>query len=255
MRCERYYSAFLHVVQPLSSSFCSEKNKVFCQTFVHKSLRGFGAQTCALGKKPQHFNNLIIKPIVGLRSHILRKDPFVGAGMRRSDAPSPNILLNLAGLLSPRPRFLSCRKERNQRFAKEEVSSLDSPPRGTSPRELRKAKFSPPDFPITRWLLGFASVTPRVVGTYVERTRYRYRGVSKGVMLDPFRWRSRNQEVPCAPFVHFLAIGNGPRVQGRGATLQIVFAESSEKETLFPSPARTIKGASLQKVRVRAWAE
>ena len=47
------------------------------------------------------------------------------------------------------------------------------------------SKFSPPDFPITRWLLGFASVTPRVVGTYVERTRYRYRGVSKGVMLDP----------------------------------------------------------------------
>ena len=124
---------------------------------------------------------------------------------------------NLAGLLSPRPRFLSSRKERNQRFAKEEVSSLDSPPRGTSPRELRKAKFSPPDFPITRWLLGFASVTPRVVGTYVERTRYRYRGVSKGVMLDPFRWRSRNQEVPCAPFVHFLAIGNGPRGAGAGS--------------------------------------
>ena len=85
------------------------------------------------------------------------------------------------------------------------------------PRELRKAKFSPPDFPITRWLLGFASVIPRVVGTYVERTRYRYRGVSKGVMLDPFRWRSRNQEVPCAPFVHFLAIGNGPRGAGAGS--------------------------------------
>ena len=117
------------------------QNKVFCQTFVHKSLRGLRAQTCALGEKPQHFNNLIIKPIVGLRSHILRKDPFVGAGMRRSDAPSPNILLNLAGLLSPRPRFLSCRKERNQRFAKEEVSSLDSPleghiPSGTSQSEV-----------------------------------------------------------------------------------------------------------------------
>ena len=37
---------------------------------------------------------------------------------------------NLAGLLSPRPRFLSCRKERNQRFAKEEVSSLETPLRG-----------------------------------------------------------------------------------------------------------------------------
>ena len=37
---------------------------------------------------------------------------------------------NVAGLLSPRPRFLSSRKERNQRFAKEEVSSLETPLRG-----------------------------------------------------------------------------------------------------------------------------
>ena len=78
---------------------------------------------------------------------------------------------------------------------------METPLRGTSPRELRLAKFSPPDFPITRWLLGFASVALRAVGTYVERTRYRYRGVSKGVMLDPFRWRSRNQVVPCVLFV------------------------------------------------------
>ena len=38
--------------------------------------------------------------------------------------------MNLAGLRGPHPRFLSSRKERNQRFAKEEVSSLDSPLRG-----------------------------------------------------------------------------------------------------------------------------
>ena len=48
-----------------------------------------------------------------------------------------------AGLLSPRPRFLSSRKERNQRFAKEEVSSLETPLRGTSPRELRKRSSLP----------------------------------------------------------------------------------------------------------------
>src|SRR5699024_9375643 len=62
-----------------------------------------------------------------------------------------------AGLLSPRPRFLSSRKERNQRFAKEEVSSLDSPLRGTSPRELRLAKFSPPVCSASRRMSGFAS--------------------------------------------------------------------------------------------------
>ena len=50
---------------------------------------------------------------------------------------------NVAGLLSPRPRFLSSRKERNQRFAKEEVSSLETPLRGTSPRELRKRSSLP----------------------------------------------------------------------------------------------------------------
>src|SRR5699024_9512652 len=55
---------------------------------------------------------------------------------------------SIAGLLSPHPRFLSCRKERNQRFAKEEVSSLDSPLRGTSPRELRKRSSLPLSAPL-----------------------------------------------------------------------------------------------------------
>ena len=64
-----------------------------------------------------------------------------------------------AGLLSPRPRFLSSRKERNQRFAKEEVSSLDSPLRGFSPRELRLAKFSPPVCSANKQMSGIAPAT------------------------------------------------------------------------------------------------
>ena len=64
--------------------------------------------------------------------------------------------INLAGLLSPRPRFLSSRKERNQRFAKEEVSSLETPLRGFSPRELREAKFSPPVCSASRRMSGVA---------------------------------------------------------------------------------------------------
>ena len=66
---------------------------------------------------------------------------------------------DVAGLLSPRPRFLSSRKERNQRFAKEEVSSLESSLRGTSPRELRLAKFSPPDCSASRRMSGVAPTT------------------------------------------------------------------------------------------------
>ena len=41
------------------------------------------------------------------------------------------------------PRLLSFHEESNQRRAKEEVSSLDSPLRGTSPRELRKRSSLP----------------------------------------------------------------------------------------------------------------
>ena len=137
-------------------------------------------------------------PCKGPHSDFLRSLTLDGAGMRRSVAPSPNILLNLlrasaahtrdyfpftrkdrtsascvallfcgaetfckdvAGLLSPRPRFLSCRKERNQRFAKEEVSSLETPLRGTSPRELRLAKFSPPVCSASRRMSGIAPTT------------------------------------------------------------------------------------------------
>ena len=97
---------------------------------------------------------------------------------------------DVAGLLGPRPRFLSSRKERNQRFAKEEVSSLESSLRGKTalcflhyptflcavprmkqvsfselfhnkdtPRELRLAKFSPPVCSANKQMSGFALAT------------------------------------------------------------------------------------------------
>ena len=40
----------------------------------------------------------------GLRLHILRNDPFVGAGMRMDKAHSPNILLNLLRASAARTR-------------------------------------------------------------------------------------------------------------------------------------------------------
>ena len=117
-------------------------------------------------------------------------------------------------LAQPAPRLLSFHEESNQRRAKEEVSSLDSPLRGTSPRELRKAKFSPPVCSASKQMSGFASTTS---GSRRLRrcSNFLGSGVSKGAC--PFRWRSRNQVVPCAPFVHFLAIGNGPRGAGAGS--------------------------------------
>ncbi len=214
-------------------------------------------------------------PCKGPHSDFLRSLTLDGAGMRRSVAPSPNILLNLlrasaahtrdyfpftrkdrtsascvallfcgaetfckdvAGLLSPRPRFLSCRKERNQRFAKEEVSSLETPLRGkTAPllsalsyfsvcgpengqspfsKLLRRKILSPPDCSASRRMSGIA---PTTSGS--KRLRHLCfslgSGVSKGAC--PFRRKSKNQKVFGAPFVHFLAIGNGPRGAGAGS--------------------------------------
>ena len=199
-------------------------------------------------------------PCKGPHSDFLRSLTLDGAGMRRSVAPSPNILLNLlrasaahtrdyfpftrkdrtsascvallfcgaetfckdvAGLLSPRPRFLSCRKERNQRFAKEEVSSLETPLRGTSPRELRLAKFSPPVCSASRRMSGIAPTTSSSrVPLSNALTADMQSGFQKG--LAPFvkffkLLNSKNQKVFGAPFVHFLAIGNGPRGAGAGS--------------------------------------
>src|SRR5699024_12065075 len=64
-----------------------------------------------------------------------------------------------AGLRGPHPRLLSFHEESNQSRAKEEVSSLDSPPRGFSPRELRLAKFSPPDCSASRRMSGVVPTT------------------------------------------------------------------------------------------------
>ena len=96
----------------------------------------------------------------------------------------------IAGLRSPRPRLLSFHEESNQRRAKEEVSSLETPLRGKTapllsalsrfsvcgpenvqspfsvllrrkilPRELRKAKFSPPDCSGSGRMLGLSRAT------------------------------------------------------------------------------------------------
>ena len=121
------------------------------------------------------------------------QESFRGCGSRRPAIVFAGRFLQdpFAGLLSPRPRLLSSRKESNQRFAKEEVSSLDFPLRGKTapllsalpyffvcgpenetsfilrtfftikipPRELREAKFSPPVCSASKQISGFASTT------------------------------------------------------------------------------------------------
>ena len=151
--------------------------------------------------------------------------PKKEGGKRRSSAPSPNILLNLLRAYSARARgsFLAEKKgtkdSPKRRYplwilllgarphlcflrcltflcAVPRMGKAHSPNLGVKkilPRELCEAKLSPPDFPITKWLLGFVSVELRAVGTYVERTCYRYRGVSKGAC--PFREVFQTSEV------------------------------------------------------------
>ena len=72
--------------------------------------------------------------------------------------------------------------------------------RGTSPRELRLAKFSPPVCSASGRMSGFAPAASGS-GSLRRCSDFLGSGVSKGVMLDPFSWRSRNQEVPCVLFV------------------------------------------------------
>ena len=89
------------------------------------------------------------------------------------------------------------------------------------PRELRKAKFSPPDCSANRRI---SSIAPATSGSRVPSssafTSNMQSGFQKG--LAPFvkffkLLNSKNQEVFGAPFVHFLAIGNGPRGAGAGS--------------------------------------
>ena len=93
--------------------------------------------------------------------------------------------------------------------------------RGTSPRELRKAKFSPPVCSANRRI---SSIAPATSGSRVPSssafTSNMQSGFQKG--LAPFvkffkLLNSKNQEVFGAPFVHFLAIRNGPRGAGAGS--------------------------------------
>ena len=85
-----------------------------------------------------------------------------------------------------------------------------------TPRELRLAKFSPPVCSASKQMSGIAPATSGS-GSLRRCSDFLGSGVSKGVMLDPFSWRSSNQVVPCAPFVHFLATGNGPQGAGAGS--------------------------------------
>ena len=116
-----------------------------------------------------------------------------------------------APLLSVLPYFFVCGPENGQGPFSELRCNKDTPS-GTSQGEV----LSPC---LLRWQANarFCTCHFGQQSTFVERTRYRYSGGSKGGRYDPLRWRSRNQEVPCAPFVHFLAIGNGPRGAGAGS--------------------------------------
>ena len=116
-----------------------------------------------------------------------------------------------APLLSVLPYFFVCSPENGQSPFSELFCRKVTPP-----RELRLAKFSPPDCSASRRMSGFASAASGS-GSLRRCSDFLGSGVSKGVMLDPFSWRSRNQVVPCAPFVHFLATGNGPQGAGAGS--------------------------------------
>ncbi len=96
----------------------------------------------------------------GLRLHILRNDPFVGAGMRMGKAHSPNILLNLLRASAARTRdsFPFTRKG-IKGVPKRRYPLWKHLWRGTSPRELRFAKFSPPVCSTSKQMSGIAPTT------------------------------------------------------------------------------------------------
>ena len=126
----------------------------------------------------------------------------------------------IAGFRSPHLRLLSFRKESNQRFAKEEVSSLETPLRGTSPRELRKAKFSPPVCSVGKQMSGFAPATSgsRVPSSSVLTTDNM--GVQRGANMTPFAGNPKTRRF----LARLSSISSrqemDPGVQGREATLQ-----------------------------------
>ena len=152
--------------------------------------------------------------------------------MRRSVAPSPNILLNLLRAYSARARgsFLLEKKgtkdSPKRRYplwilllrarphlcflrcltflcAVPRMDKVHSPNLGVIkilPRELRKRS----SLPLSAPLVGECQVLHLPLRA-AECSRRAHLpptyGGSKGVTLDPLRWRSRNQEVPCVLFV------------------------------------------------------
>ena len=75
---------------------------------------------------------------------------------------------------------------------------METPLRGISPRELCKAKFSPPVCSGSRRMSN-TGVPLRTAECFCRAHLLTMCGVSKGAC--PFSWRSRNQEVPCVLFV------------------------------------------------------
>ena len=189
---------------------------------------------------------------------------------------SPNFLQEHCGAPRSTPRLLSFRKESNQRFAKEEVSSLETPLRGTSPRELRLAKFSPPICSASKQISGFASTTsgsrvllssvpsadtvgfqkglaPFVGGVGTKRSRLNlcllsfHKKVGAGVgRVGPQSFSQRVRRRSSAPS-HACADKRNRLTECAGAGLDHAKRKDSEKETLFPSHARYACGSSSRR--------
>ena len=72
---------------------------------------------------------------------------------------------------------------------------MDSPPEGHIPSGTSQSEVLSPCLLRQREDVRFCIYNFGKLCAYVACSLYRYRGVSKGVTLDPFRWKSKNQEV------------------------------------------------------------
>ena len=89
-------------------------------------------------------------------------------------------------LTQPALRLLSFHEESNQRRAKEEVSSLDSPPEGHIPSGTSPCEVLSPCLLHQRENVGFCSCHFGQQSAFVECTDCRYTGVQRGSYLTPF---------------------------------------------------------------------
>ena len=127
--------SFLLYLSPLYLS-----SRIFLPAEVSLSMGGCGsAYTEKEGRSPpspRDFPLLLQESSLACAHTFCKTVPFVGAGMRRSAAPSPKFLQSFfagwflqkrfAGLRDPRPRKLSCVKKVSQRAHKEPTGSLTS---------------------------------------------------------------------------------------------------------------------------------